>query len=514
MIAVALLFHSSLISNNFITFASDIGGEFFTFKVTQNNARWLSENPYLEGSWKSFGKLNSMLSITILPTIFSSILKIDPVWTFKILFPLIFALVPLSLYQMWLKHFGGRSAFISAFFFMSFGTFYTELLGLNRQMIGELFFVLLIFTIMNKRLNRVNKTICFIVFSFALVTSHYALAVIFLFLISLAFTLLLVLKRPSRNITTQIIVFFFVIMFLWYVYTSRSTIFNAFLDIGENIREQLGDFFNPKSRGEMVLKGLGLEPPPTIWNMISRIFAYLTEALITIGFIGLIAKRTKIHLDVENFILTTLSMALLALLILVPGLANTLNITRFYHILLFFLAPLCLLGAETIVNFIHTFSVKIGGSVLIILVLVPYFLFQTNFVYEVVKTDIWSISLGKYRMDAIRLHGVFGYFDDYRVFGAQWISNNVAVGGTQIYSDFYSKEELRCYGLVYLGYINGISNVTEVKSNDIVYLSSLNVIEGIVAGFRLWNTSELHFLGDMNIIYSNGGSEIYKEEPL
>jgi len=513
MIAIALLYHSTFISDHIIVFGSDICGEYFTFKITENNAQWISENPYLGGSWKSFGRLNSMLSITVLPTIYSSLLNIDPVWMFKMLFPLIFALVPLGLYQVWQTHFGSRGALISAFLFMSLSTFYTEMLGLNRQMIGELFFVLLLLVIANKKVRNINRMLCFMIFSFALVTSHYALAVIFLFLISFTFIFLLILKRPSRNITVTMVVLFFVIMFLWYIYTSKSTIFNAFLEIGDNIYQQLGDFFNPQTREETVLKGLGLEAPPTIWNMISRMFAYLTEALITIGFIGLILKRTKIKLESESFILTSLSMAFLAALILVPGLANTLNMTRFYHILLFFLAPLCLLGAETIISFTLKTRIKVWVSALIILVLVPYFLFQTNFVYEVVKVDSWSISLSKYRMDPIRLRGMFGYFDSYRVNGAQWISRNIDVEDVQIYSDYYGREELRSYGLVYLGFIEGISNVTTVTSNGIIYLSSLNVIDGKVVGSRIWNSSELRFLNDMNKVYSNGGSEICKNTP-
>jgi uncharacterized membrane protein len=76
MIAVALLYHSSLISSYITLFGSDVGGEYFTFKITENIARWSSTNPYLGGSWKSFGRLNSMLSITVLPTIYSNLLNI------------------------------------------------------------------------------------------------------------------------------------------------------------------------------------------------------------------------------------------------------------------------------------------------------------------------------------------------------------------------------------------------------------------------------------------------------
>jgi len=116
-------------------------------------------------------------------------------------------------------------------------------------------------------------------------------------------------------------------------------------------------------------------------------------------------------------------------------------------------------------------------------------------------------------MDPIRLRGMFGYFDSYRVSGAKWISNNVMVKFTRIYSDFYGKEELRAYGLVYLGLIERISNVTKVSSSGVIYLSSLNIIDGKVVGSRVWNSSELNFLNDMNKVYSNGGSEICKNTP-
>jgi hypothetical protein len=47
-----------------------------------------------------------------------------------------------------------------------------------------------------------------------------------------------------------------------------------------------------------------------------------------------------------------------------------------------------------------------------------------------------------------------------------------------------------------------------------VYLSSLNIIEETVVGSHyMWNTSELDFLSDLNIIYSNGGCEVYKNTP-
>jgi len=515
MIAIALLFHSSFISSHLVHFGSDLTAEYFAFKTTENGAFWNSTFPYLGGLRTNVGRINAMLSVTVLPTIYSSLLNMDSVWMFKIIYPLIFSLVPLGLYQLWQKRFGSKFAFISTFLFMAQETFYTEMMGLNRQIVAEFFFILLLLIIFNIKIKPVNKIIFFIVFSFGLVTSHYGLAQIVLFLISLTLIYLIVLKRPRKNITTNMVVLFFVVMFLWYIYTTDSAVFDSILEFGDYVFRQLGDFFNPTARGETVLRGLGLEAPPSIWHMISRVFAYLTQAFIVIGFVGLVTKRTKIHLETEYLVFTSLVAALLAALILVPGLAETMNMTRFYHILLFFLAPLCVLGAETIVNVISKRNIEVKASVLLLLVLVPYFLFQTYFVYEVTGSDSYSIPLSKQRMDALRLHGYLGYTDAYSVFGARWLSNNVAVGHLQIYSDSYSRgHELRGYGLVFVGYVEALSNVTEVKPAGIVYLSSLNIIKETVASGRyVWNPRELDFLSDLNIVYANGGCEVYKNTP-
>jgi len=514
MIALALLYHSSFISSHLVTFGSDLQGEYFAFKTTENGAFWSSNVPYFGGLRTNAGRINAMLSVTVLPTVYSSLLNMDSVWMFKILYPLFFSLVPLGLYQLWQKRFGSKFAFISTFLFMAQETFYTEMLGLNRQMVAEFFFVLLLITIFNGKMKTVNKTIFFMIFSFALVTSHYGLAQIVLFLISLTLIYLVVLKRPQKNVTAGMVVFFFAIMFLWYIYTTDSAVFDSILEFGDYVFRQSGDFFNPTARGETVLRGLGLEAPPSIWHTISRVFAYLTQAFIVIGFVGLVTKRTRIHLEAEYFVFTSLAVAFLAMLILVPGLANTMNMTRFYHILLFFLAPLCVLGAETIVNIISKRNMEVKVSVLLLLVLVPYFLFQTYFVYEVTGSDSYSVPLSKHRMNSLRLHGKLGYTDAYSVLGARWLSNNVAVGHL-IYSDSYSRgHELRGYGLVFVGYVEVLSNVTEVEPSGIVYLSSLNIIEETVAGSRyVWNTSELSFLSNLNVIYSNGGSEVYKNLP-
>ena len=457
-----------------------------------------------------YGRIHSMLSVTILPTIYSSLLNLDPSWVFKIFYPLIFAFVPLGLYRVWKEYLGSKYAFISAFFFMSIETFYFEMLGLNRQIIAELFFVLLLFTILNNKVKSNNRMICFMVFSLALVTSHYGLAEIFAFFIFLALILSIVSKRPSRNLTTLMVVFFFVVMFFWYIYTARSAVFTSLVSYGEYVYNSLGDFFNLAARQPEVLRGLGLESSPTIWNAISRGFAYATEFLIVAGFIGLIAKRV-IHFARAFFIFILIAMSFLALVILVPGLATIMNMTRFYHVLLFFLAPLSVVGAEFLFKLMFKRKRELWISAILLIVLIPHFLFQSGFVYEVTGSESWSVPLGKNTMPAIRLRRFLGYVDERDIFSTKWAQKNMDLRNSQIYADIPSNYyALFPYGMVPLEDVIVLTNVTSVAKNGIVYLDRLNVIEGIITGERyVWNKTEFSFLNDLNSIYSNGGSEIY-----
>ena len=516
MIAISLLFHSSLISNYIFPFGSDVPVEYYFFKTTQNKAYWNSTNPNLGDI--GYGRTHSMLSITILPTIYSNLLNMDSTWVFKIIFPLIFSVVPLGLYQVWKGYVGKKYAFISAFLFMVYGTFYTEMLGLNRQMVAELFFIMLLIVVLNKKMKGPSKIVCFMIFSFGLVTSHYGLAEILLIFISLAFIAFFVAKRSSRNITASMVMFFFVVMFTWYMYTSGSAVFDSFLEYGNYVYSQLGEFFDPASRGQTVLRGLGLETSPTIWNTISRVFAYATQLLIAVGFVGLITKRVKVHFEREYFTFSFIAMAFLAALILIPGLADTMNMTRFYHILLFFLAPFCVMGAEVLVKLVSKRKEELRGPILLLIVLVPYFLFQVGFMYEVTGSDSWSVPLSKHRMGALRLYGLYGYIDAYSVFGARWLSKNVDVERTQIYADITSAHSvLTSYGMIYRGYVDTLTNTTRIEANGTLYLGRLNVVEEKIVGKygQIWNSSELPFLlSDMNKIYSNGGSEVYRSTTI
>ena len=203
-----------------------------------------------------------------------------------------------------------------------------------------------------------------------------------------------------------------------------------------------------------------------------------------------------------------MAFVILGALIAVPGLSGTMNMTRFYHILLFFLAPLCVLGAESLVKLVSRRQTQLGAFLLLI-VLIPYFLFQTGFVYEVTETQSWSLPLSKHRMDAIFLRSQVGHFDESEVFGALWMSKNVDVKYRIIYADHTSKWfVLTSYGSLYTANIEILSNATVLSSGEYVYLNKANVVNGVVITRSLNITSVSYVFGSASKVYSNGGCEI------
>jgi uncharacterized membrane protein len=223
-------------------------------------------------------------------------------------------------------------------------------------------------------------------------------------------------------------------------------------------------------------------------------------------------KRVSVKLEIEQLLFTSASMCILGTLILIPGLANTMNMTRFYHILLFFLAFLFVLGAKFIVRVTLKHTKELISSILLAFVLIPYFLFQVGFIYEIVGCKNWSLPLSGYRADPFQLYISFGYIDAESVYGSIWLHKTLSTSETYIHADIVSRANvLSIYGNFYQNNIQVLSNITNVCGSEKVYLSKLNVIHGVIVESGIyWNVNE--FSGVFNMltpVYTNGGSNVY-----
>jgi uncharacterized membrane protein len=157
---------------------------------------------------------------------------------------------------------------------------------------------------------------------------------------------------------------------------------------------------------------------------------------------------------------------------------------------------------------------------LALLVIIPLFLFQTNFVYEVVGTTSWSVPLSGYRMGMRPYSLDFGYVQELDVVGAHWMAENFNRYSLLV-GDTYSAEiVLRSYGGMADYWDNTLifSRNTNLAYNSTIFLSQMNVVDGLAAirvsgpasEVEIVNTTDaFSYFSTANKIYSNGGSEVY-----
>src|SRR5208337_1305537 len=93
---------------------------------------------------QTVAQYNSVLSTAIFAPILSKIGNLDIAWLFKVVYPVLYSLVPVALYQLFRKQTSDIVAFLSSFYFVTVLTFSMEMLSLPRQEIAELFLVLVL----------------------------------------------------------------------------------------------------------------------------------------------------------------------------------------------------------------------------------------------------------------------------------------------------------------------------------------------------------------------------------
>jgi uncharacterized membrane protein len=325
--------------------AADRSPPMTSFAQTRNNALWKPGTVGVES-------YSDMVSVTILPTFYSLVLNLSGELVFKLVYPLLFSIVPLVLFCAYRRRFGDSRAILGVFLFISFATFYIQMAYLARQMIAELFFVLLIllFSETNRKFN-VKETIILLFLTFGLVVSHYALTYFFL-LFSLAYLLMALVIRKTHEVPFNplYLVLSTVLSFGWYIYVSTSKPFLLLVsNIGRIITSglSLSHTIDPS-----VLKAIGLLSTGSFWHEVGRFAFYAANFLILLGVLKITVQIKKKNLDTFFFSGIITSMVLILLSVFAPFFAYALDATRLYHITLLFLAPTFAIGGETLSSFL------------------------------------------------------------------------------------------------------------------------------------------------------------------
>lgn len=445
-VALTLLYHVTLISP--YIWGWDVQYEYYIINNVIQNGFWDSTVS---------STCNAMLSLVMICPFYSTVLNLDLDWVFKIVYPFLFTLVPLGLYTVFEHHTNKKIAFLACFFFMSFYTFYFEMFQLARQEIAEIFVVLIILSMVDHNLHKIQKTVFFLVFSMSLITSHYGLSYIFLFILLVMGILVstghYIKKHKSadqflfwmRNRLHNLLdldlqkfsfhspllllnfIFFYVVFILtWYIYISSSSSFYSIINLAYHIATSISsEILNSDAvQGLAVLTAKSTTP----LHEVSKYLQMLTLLFIMIGFILVWGRNKEFRFDLKYLFMAFGALCICAGGIILPYFASALNTSRLYHICLIFLAPFCIVGGLAIISWLEKLFKDSSHSFSILSVFFGiFFLFNCGWIYEVYQDNPTSFALNGNLVSPIINEG--------EMYGAEWLIDKSSP--SVVYCDMY-----------------------------------------------------------------------------
>jgi uncharacterized membrane protein len=528
VIALTLQYNRTLISPNLI--GVDANYELFFAELVKSTGYWDPNFALNNALWSNYF---AMLSVTVLPNVYSILLNIDLVWVFKLVSPFIFAFVPLGLYEIYKTQikFNSKAAFLATFFFMSFFAFYLAMPWITRQEVAELFLVLVILLITSKYVPESKKTALLILFVGGVVVSHYSTSYIFLFYLIALFLGSAIIASQNRqkrgkSIVSGLIIALAVVMTMgWYLYASGGTPYQALVIV---VSHTYSSLLNQFVSSDVAVLG-GATPGLSLTHMLSHYWQLVTEILISIGLGFVIWRRKTQKMTSALFLLSLASYAVLLVVVVVPSLGGAISSYRVYSIALLFLAPCFVFGVEAIFDFASSRlradkdTVSKLESAVLIGVLIPYFLFQCGFIFELTEHQSnYAFLPSQHQNQQVEYYDNTSWsyaaaseIPTESVYASKWLSSSM--GRSPIFADVYRSAEIVGDGLISPNSITvlGSWNVNQSAKNAYTYLGPANVQQGtirLMTSERDSQTLQISILPVLTTgsrIYNNGLVEVY-----
>lgn len=618
-IALACLFTTSL-RGWYIT-GHDIQIEYYVFELTEYHRMWSMSyfpSPY-----------SACLSLTILPTILTNVLFIPDAYIYKVLYQILFATSPVMIFFLLRNYTSAIFAFLSAFLFISFPTFFNDMPMLNRQEIGFIFFGLALYMMLHRpqlRRSLVNidtipliaiptrvsevgtltlpalskqtsqpaqahpadlslpmRRSLFVFFSSCVIVSHYSTnfillgLVVFVYLLTRFFTFPWIYKVLQKKIGRSrlkpknafpnngflnivLVTLLLGSTYLWNsIYTQSSSsqagsvisevIAGLFISTSADKRSNdLADslFFATKADPQKELQNYiasvsqklaskgstsdqyyskaitNLYPskssPQTLLpetpfgalltslhipvfslqSGLRLLSAYFMQIFVFIGFFALLFAKNKKPYDLQYLLLCVASLLLLGLITILPALSVEYGVLRMFQQFLYVLSLPILLGLDSILFFLREKKrMVVIGAILVFL-----FLNLTGFISHLTGDYYPQLPVdnGGLYYDAYYVHGT-------DVYAIIWLSQTDR-DGRPVEADLSGLNKLLMYANI---------SATEgnfpalVQRDAYIYLEiSSNTIVSIDRSVLIYNSDKPFLDANKNLIYSNGGDNIYK----
>ena len=539
LIGISLLLLMALRSSHLI--GADVHGEFKLFLMTAKRMHWsIPEHP---------GLLDACLCDSILPTLYNSILNINPEFLFKILYSILYSITPLAVYVIARRYIGDLYGFLTSCFFM-FQSFFMWIEAHPRTSISILFFTLAIMALFNNRITPLKKKALFIIFMVSCLVSHYSTTYIFFFILFGSFIGLMILPKKytfKKEISLTTICLFFALIFFWYSQVIVRPFYQGVWFISETFTE-LNNFFIMESRAESVSGLAGVEI--TEWGIpqqIEWVFTWLIFAFICIGLFTAIMRFKDISLSElkykmpdflkDKFEVGFLAVALacagvLVLTVIFPYIAKGYSMQRAYGLVITILSLFFVIGGISLFNFARYLKKWIDSKrkeskvnrvflskeqfnendasqtrayIIILLVLIPYFLSVTGVTYQLCGYPQQIILNSKgFSHDTYYVH-------DQDSCAAKWLGRYNAEEQMVYPADNFGSFVLNNWGVNLKGLVDGKMAFSKRENiNGYIYLRYCNVVNGQLMKPIYGSITEYSDMFiEKNRIYNNGGSEVW-----
>jgi uncharacterized membrane protein len=396
--SLSLLYQTTMMGVDVV--GSDIHNEFYYAKLntTQSWDYALSNTD------------NSSFVIWFIAPLLSKLFQIDMVWVFKVILPIFLAGVPLVLFSIFKRQFGELRAFFATIFFMIIPVFSMEMAQIAKTMVAELFFALMIWVVVSDWKCKYKIIgICIALIMQAI--CHYTVGVLGICFLLGMFVIRLVSSPLKWSLFSHSKVPLLVITICLIVGIGAFTTYHSLVAKGamSSVVGKLGWEYVPKveakigeqptllyrinipvvktQRPSMLNTAVGLDfMDVPIEGKIFRIVQFITQLMVIIGTVKLLFfNRFKVTAEFVGFI--GASWILLCFCLFVSGFAAMINISRFYHFSLFFLAPMFVIGCEAIGDVWATCfrsKVAIWSSAILLL---TYLFFMSGLSYWLSRSD-------------------------------------------------------------------------------------------------------------------------------
>jgi len=171
---VLLIYQTSLLTNNLV--GSDIHLEYY-----------YAHQPVVQGysDVSTYAYINICLPITVLIPMYSVLTGIDVMWVFKVVQPLVLAILPVILYKIFKLQFGKFVGILSVVFFITLPFFTMDIVQLVRQQYAMIFFGLVTLVLMGRSIGMRTKILLASGFGIGVIISHYGVGTGFMWYLAI-----------------------------------------------------------------------------------------------------------------------------------------------------------------------------------------------------------------------------------------------------------------------------------------------------------------------------------------